>query len=348
MSAAARAAITVALAAGAIAAGARPASAQAWVPAQGEGAVSVLYQDLFVKDHFLAGGGRIDRGHIRSNNLLVDVTYGITDNLTVALAAPFVRARYSGSFPHPTPQDDGDAHSGFQDLRFGVRYKLFDGPVTITPFVGTTVPSHGYEYFAHAAYGTRVRELEVGSYVARMIGARLPGVFVQARYAYAFTQPIAGVDHDRSNLDLEVGYFVRPSLRVFVLGSGQKTHGGIDTPNAGWRAMPADLAPHHDRIARLEMLDVGGGAQFSVTKSIDVFGSFVTSLAGRNSHALARGLTDRRVVGLRPQAVDRIARQRCCGRTAGRAAALFVPEIAGTKTTRLLHRFPKTSPAAVS
>jgi hypothetical protein len=267
------------------------AAAQAWVPGQGEGAVSVLYQDLFVRDHFLAGGGRIDRGHIRANNVLVDVTYGVTDKLTVALGVPFVRSRYSGTFPHPTSQDDGEAHSGVQDVRFGVRYKLFEGPVTITPFVGTNVPSHGYEYFAHAAYGPRVRELEIGSYVGRMVGPALPGVFVQARYSYAFAQEIAGVDHNRSNLDVELGYFVRPSIRVFVLGAGQKTHGGIDTPDAGWRAMPAEFAPHHDRIARLEMLDVGGGAQISLTDSVDLFGSFVTTIAGRNSHALARGLT---------------------------------------------------------
>jgi hypothetical protein len=267
------------------------ARAQAWVPLQGEGAVSVLYQDLFVKDHFLAGGGRIDRGHIRSHNLLVDVTYGVTDDLTVTLAVPFVRTRYSGRFPHPTSLDNGEAHSGFQDLRFGARYNLFDGPVTITPFIGTVMPSHGYEYFAHSAYGTRIRELEIGSYLARMVGPALPGVFVQARYAYAFTEQIENIHHNRSSLDLEVGYFVRPTLRVFVLGSGQKTHGGIDTPDAGWRAMPANLAPHHDRIARLDLLDVGGGAQMSVSRSLDLFGSFVTSLAGRNSHALSHGIT---------------------------------------------------------
>jgi len=275
----------------AVLASSRSASAQAWGPLQGQGAVSVLYQDLYVKDHFLAGGGRLDRGHIRSNNVLLDVTYGLTDDLTVALAVPFVRTRYTGTFPHPTALDNGESHSGFQDVRFGARYKLYDGPVTITPFIGTTVPSHGYEYFAHSAYGTRVRELEIGSYVARMIGPALPGVFVQARYAYAFTEQIAGVDHNRSSLDLEVGYFVKPTLRVFVLSTGQKTHGGVDTPDAGWRAMPADLQRHHDRIARLEMLDIGGGAQFSITRSLDLFGSFVTGLAGRNSHALARGIT---------------------------------------------------------
>ena len=271
--------------------GARAASAQAWGPNQGEGAVSVLYQDQLVKDHFLAGGGRIDRGHIRTHNLLFDVTYGITDDLTVALAVPFVRSRYTGSFPHPTAQDDGDAHSGLQDVRFGARYKLYDGPVTITPFVGTSVPTHSYEYFAHAAYGPRVRELEVGSYVARMVGPALPGVFVQARYAYAFAEKIAGINHNRSSLDLEVGYFVRPTLRVFVLGAGQKTHGGIDTPDAGWRALPPALGPHHDRLAHLDMLDVGGGAQLSLTRSLDLFGAIVTTIAGRNSHALSHGIT---------------------------------------------------------
>ena len=28
-----------------------PARAQAWLPAKGEGSVSILYQDVFVKDH---------------------------------------------------------------------------------------------------------------------------------------------------------------------------------------------------------------------------------------------------------------------------------------------------------
>ncbi len=136
-----------------------------------------------------------------------------------------------------------------------------------------------------------MRELEVGTYVARMLAPALPNAFVQARYAYSFAERIAGIHHDRSNLDLEVGYILTPAVRVFVIGAGQKTHGGIDTPDAGWRAMPVSLAEHHDRIARLEMLDFGGGIQVSVARSIDLFGSFMTTTAGRNSHALARGIT---------------------------------------------------------
>jgi hypothetical protein len=212
--------------------------------------------------------------------------------MALTLAAPFIRSRYTGTFPHPRPEDNGEANSGFQNLRFGLRYNIVDNPViTITPFVGTNVPSHSYEYFAHAALGTRVRELEVGSYIARTLGPALPRAFVQARYGYSFAQPIEGIHHDRSNLDIEIGYVITPAVRAFAVSAGQKTHGGIDTPDAGWRALPPNLGPHHDRLARLEMLDFGGGVQVSVTRSLDVFGSFMTTTAGRNSHALARGLT---------------------------------------------------------
>jgi hypothetical protein len=270
---------------------ARGASAQAWVPSKGEGSVSVLYQNLFVEKHFDASGSKIDRGHIRSDNLLFDATYGLTDRIAVTLAAPFIRSRYTGTFPHPTAEDNGQPHSGFQNLRFSVRYNIVDGPVTITPFVGTNVPSHSYEYFAHAAYGTRVREFEVGTYVGRMLDPALPDAFVQARYAYSFAERIEGIHHDRSNLDIEFGYFLTPKVRAFVIGAGQTTHGGIDTPDAGWRAMPANLGRHHDRVAALKMLDFGGGVQVSVTRSIEVFGSFMTTTAGQNSHSLARGIT---------------------------------------------------------
>jgi hypothetical protein len=212
--------------------------------------------------------------------------------MSVTLVLPFIRSRYTGTFPHPTPQDDGDAHSAFQNVRFGLRYNAVDSAaVTITPFVGTNMPTHDYEYFAHAAYGTRVRELEVGTYVGRVLTPALPNAFVQARYSYSFAERIEGIKHDRSTLDIEVGYVLTPAVRVFVIGAGQTTHGGIDTPDAGWRALPPELGPHHDRLARLEMLDFGGGIQVSVAKSFEVFGSFVTTTAGRNSHALARGIT---------------------------------------------------------
>src|SRR4029453_10979438 len=74
-------------------------SAQAWVPQQGEGSVSLAAQQLNVKKH-LAGTIARDAGHINTGVLLADVTYGLTDRFAVDLAIPFVVTKYSGTFPH--------------------------------------------------------------------------------------------------------------------------------------------------------------------------------------------------------------------------------------------------------
>ena len=53
-----------------------PAGAQAWLPAKGEGTVSVLVSNTLSKDHFLPDQ-RYDFGHIDANTVLFDVTYGL-------------------------------------------------------------------------------------------------------------------------------------------------------------------------------------------------------------------------------------------------------------------------------
>src|SRR4029077_15743717 len=79
---------------------AAPARAQAWLPAKGEGSVSILYQDVFVKDHMQATTP-VDSGQIFSKTLLLDVTYGVTDNLAISFAIPWTAARYDGTKAHP-------------------------------------------------------------------------------------------------------------------------------------------------------------------------------------------------------------------------------------------------------
>ena len=75
------------------------ARAQAWLPAKGEGTVSVLFTNVLSKDHYLPDQ-RYDFGHIDSNTVLFDVTYGISDRLAVTAGLPVVMSRYSGAFPH--------------------------------------------------------------------------------------------------------------------------------------------------------------------------------------------------------------------------------------------------------
>jgi hypothetical protein len=280
-----------------IAAAAPPVRAQAWLPPKGEGAVSFMVQDMSYKYHALPVV-RYDDGHIRSENMLIDVTYGVTDKLAISFGVPWVAAKYNGPIPHPlsltdpTPNaiDDGTYHSTFQDLRFDVRYNVAKRGAVLTPFIGTVMPSHDYTYFAHAAPGRRLKELQVGLSGAKLLGI-LPGLFVQGRYAYGITQKVADISHNRSIADLEVGYFLTPKLRLLGLGTGQLTHGGVDVVRGLARAQLGSLFVNHDQIDRINFLTVGGGTSYAITERIDLFGSMMRTVAQRNGHVLDRSLT---------------------------------------------------------
>ena len=289
---------------------ARDASAQAFVPAAGEGTVSFLFQNFHVTDHYLTTTRADFLGPIDTNVFVVDASYGLTDRLTVDVALPFVVSKYSGDYPHPLPIgpvtiDDGRYHGTFQDVRLAVRFNVVRGRTAVTPFVGSFVPSHGYEHLAHSAPGRNLKELQVGVSVATLLDRLVPGAFVQGRYSYGFVQPVNDLSNirlngNRSNADLEVGYFVTPGLRVFLLGSGQLTHGGIDFtpigPDDFWQSNlqlvstpeGAHAFRNHDRIDRFNYLNVGGGASVAVTDNVDLFGSYMWTAAARNGHALSR------------------------------------------------------------
>jgi hypothetical protein len=306
---------------------ARDTCAQAFVPPAGEGTVSFLFQNLHVRDHYLTTTRRDFFGPIDTNVLVLDFSYGLTDRLAVDVALPFVIAKYSGAFPHPVPVgpvtlDDGRYHGTFQDFRLAVRYSVVRGRTAVTPFVGSFVPSHGYEYFAHSAPGRGLKELQVGAAVAALLDDLLPGAFIQGRYSYGFVEPVYDLSQvrqnaNRSNADLEVGYFVTPGLRLFVLGAGQLTHGGIDFavidaddfwPNTFQLVSTPEgvhAYRHHDRIDRVNYLNVGGGASVALTDSVDLFGSYMWTAAGRNGHSLARAVSLGLSVGFgRPRAPD--------------------------------------------
>ena len=265
------------------------ADAQAWLPAPGEGTVSIQWQNVFSKDHFVPTTP-VDIGHIESHAVVFDVTYGLTDKVAVDLSLPFITSKYDGPQPHPTARDDGAYHGSLQDFRLAVRYNLRAGRFAVTPYIGSILPSHNYEYYAHAAPGRRVAEVQMGAYIARLLDNVIPGAFVQARVGYGLMQQVADINHSRAMLDLEIGDFVSERFRVFAIGSGQVTFGGIDIPLLGPNSLPMSLQPHHDRIDRTEFLNVGAGASFSVRESVDVFGSMVTNVANRNGHATNRGI----------------------------------------------------------
>lgn len=267
------------------------AFAQAWLPPKGEASFSFSYGNSFVKKHYFQTD-EFEGGHIRSNTVLIDVGYGITERLAVNIGIPYVSSKYYGPLPHTLAIDDGTYHGTFQDYRIDLRYQALKAPFVATPFVAAIIPSHNYTFFAHSAAGRDLHEYLLGINLGRRLDPILSDGYVQARYSYAFVERVLGIRHDRSNVDLELGYFVTPSLGVRALGLWQYTHGGFE--------IPIDIEPfdpgnprffHHDQLSRDNFLNIGGGLSYALTGSVDVFASYIKTVSGRNGHKIQQGLT---------------------------------------------------------
>lgn len=270
--------------------------AQAFVPARGDAFASIMFTNMFVENHFLPAH-RVDVGHIDSNIALFDVTYGLTDRIAVTAGIPLVVSRYRGAFPHQPTNPDAPDNTGwngtFSDFRFNVRYNVLRGPVTITPYVGSIVPSHGYQFIAHSAPGKHLRELQFGVAAAGLLDRALPGVFVQGRYGFAVVERALGFRPNHSSADVEVGYFVSPRLRVYGMTSGRYSHDGIDLPVPAIArvVLPPEQFAQHDQIVREHYVNLSAGASFSLTDSVDLFGAFMKQLTGRNTHEVSRAVS---------------------------------------------------------
>ncbi len=272
------------------------AFAQAWLPGKGSGAISFQYQNGLVRDHYF-GSTPSDVGHVQSHDVVADVLYGVTERLAIRFNVPFIVAKYDGPRPHQLPElpnyDNNHYHGTLQDVRLDVRYALSPNrPLALTPFVTAIVPSHDYVYFAHSAAGADLHEVQIGTFVARTLDPILPRMFVQARLAYGFVERVLAISHNRSYLDLELGYAPRPGFRVFLLGTSLATHGGVDfvpppQTRLALEAMGPGFWQHHDQIADERSTNLGLGAAIEITRSLDVFGSIGTNIIEVNGHAMA-------------------------------------------------------------
>ena len=242
--------------------------------------------------HHLDSFGKQGEGGVRSHVAALGFNYGLTDRLTFDADIPYVASRYRGSSPH-VPEvglhggferpfiDDGNFHGVFQDFRFNLRYNALRDPVVLTPAVAVAVPSHRYATFGHANFGRDLREYRVGFHLGRQFRPFLPRAYADLAYTYAFVEKLAGFDLDRSNVEVEVGYFLRSNLVLRGFGGVQKSHGGLEnSPN-----FPIEFISIHDRLWRAHWSRLGGGATFSLSKNVDVFGAVVTNLSGKNAEA---------------------------------------------------------------
>jgi hypothetical protein len=273
---------------------------QAWTPPRGEGAVSFMFQDQYYKYHMLPTQ-KVDIGAIRARSLLVNASYGLTDKIAVSVGMPWIATKYNGSSPHPLADfsgtnavDNGNWHAAAQDFHFDVRYNvthnLLGQGIVLTPYVAATVPSNDYVYFAHAGYGRQIKEVQTGVAAAKLFNE--PGnLLVQARYGYGVAEEVVGFRPNRSVGSVEVGYFVKPRVRLMALSSGQRTHGGIDLTRTARATLPTEQFLHHDQISRENSVSVGAGVSYSLTQTVDVYGSWMKTVTQRNGHLLDRGIS---------------------------------------------------------
>jgi hypothetical protein len=180
-----------------------------------------------------------------------------------------------------------------------------EGSWVVTPFVGFRAPSHTYEFHAQTAVGRRLWDLRIGANVGGRLDPILPDAYVHGRYAFAYRQAAQDLRFNYSYVDLELGYFVTPSLSLRVLGSSQIAHDGLkdeeyqltEPPRDGYslsqwvyinaegkqvRGQPAlPVFLHHDQLDYSTSINLGLGASYALTPSLDVAAQVLKTVWGR-------------------------------------------------------------------
>jgi hypothetical protein len=267
-------------------------SAQPWVPPQGEGSVSLTYQNYYTVGHFDLRGNQNTNGATHSKSLAAELEIGLTDKVALTVGLPFIASKYTGPPSYfvagietfPGPLDDGTYQGAFQDFRVDVRRLFVAGPVSVAPFADVTIPSHEYETRGEAAPGRRRPELVVGASAGGTLDPILPAAYVQVRTAFGVMPELDGFPGSRNITDLEGGYAITSWLTVRGL--------------LGWQfRIKGPLAPelardwtNHDRFIVGDYFNAGGGTTISLTRSVDIYGVWISTLSGKNGAHASRSL----------------------------------------------------------
>jgi hypothetical protein len=264
---------------------------QAWTPAKGEGDYSVVFQDLYTRDHLLQDGSRIYAGHVTLLGLVQSLDFGLTDKLAATVAFPLGAGKYRGPTPHQFPIDNGNYHGSLQDMGLTLRYNWLTRPLVLTPFVSSSSPMTHYEHFAHSAIGSDSWEFRMGVNAGHHFESILPRAYYQVQYAFVVAQSFMNIRPNKNRFNGEFGYFVTKRLSVRALALSQLTHGGLDANDFRHKVATDPLWRQHDRIQRMNLFNLGGGAAYSLRNNLDVFASLLHTMWGTNGHALYTGLT---------------------------------------------------------
>lgn len=268
--------------------------AQPWVPPQGEGTVSLTYQNYYVRGHFDLEGHPNVNGATHAKAMIAEADVGLTDTLGLTVSLPFIAAKYTGPdeyfvgpfATHPGPLDDRTYHAAFQDLHVEARRVFWAGPVAVAPLAGVTIPTHDYETHGEAVVGRHRRELQIGAAAGADLNRIVPRSYIHGRYSIAAAERVHGFASVKSNVDLEEGFDVSRRIGLRGLASWQFRHKGPGIP---------ELAAYdwlgHDRFIVPSYFDVGGGLTFSISRSAELHALWVGTVSGSNGAHRARVLS---------------------------------------------------------
>jgi len=280
------------------------AHAQAWVPAKGQGVISLSYQQLRITNHTDIFGNAQSIGEILDRALYLNIDYGLSDRWAINFTAPYKSNRYvagdsgGGHNPADLPPafrhgqrfiDDGRFRGGWADWSASVRYQWRTEPLLITPFITYSMPSHAYDFFAESADGTRQWALTGGVNIGKRITTRpFQNLYWQAGYSYSFMQSKDNrrVNHD--DLTLEAGYFISPRIGAHVSLERFKSYNGISdaeffnpdgTPNWGF-------ITYHDSLLAVSYTKFGVGMDYQLNANYQLYVDYGKTLKGTEVHLI--------------------------------------------------------------
>lgn len=278
------------------------ASAQAWVPEEGETTTSTSYEFIAFGGHFQSDGSRTPQAASRSQSVICEVEYGVTNRLAITASLPIVSARYASTNPptdvvralfeeavqavglnyynHPF-LDDLHYHTTLQDFRINARYNLVSAAVLVTPFIGLEIPSHDYAYVGESAPGRNLKEFQFGTDVARRLDPLLRKSYLEGQLSFAIPESALNIRTSRTNASIELGYLLNHKLAFRGFGHWQHTFNGLH--------FPADLTTPeriltHERLLKANYWHLGGGVSYELTRYTEISADLVTFLAGSDTH----------------------------------------------------------------
>ena len=261
--------------------------AQAWLPDGGETSFGVSYSDTFDTQHVDSHGNKGDFGHMRVYTYGFGAAYSPTDSIMLSAVLPLISSEYHGANPHRTTVDDGSYHTTFTDLRTEAHYQLSMEPVAVAPYIAYVLPTHDYETLGHAAPGRGLHETWLGVAVGMSLDKWVPRTFVQSRFTYAIVEKVAGISHDKENIEFNVGYYLTPDVSAQAYVNWQKTLGGIDLP-----IPPSNpLYAHHDQLGATDFTNVGVAGSWNYSDHSTLTFGYSEGISGRNGHLLGRAIS---------------------------------------------------------